>query len=108
MKKLLSILILCTLLIGPVYAEEYIDGRLQQSDAFARDTTYRDNIAIIFGTSGDFGLEFDSANNWLQLGDGTNDFLRVTDDGTTATFAFFGDGSFSANLWAATYGSDSS
>jgi len=72
------------------------------------DSMVLDDIAWKFGTSSDFQLEYDSVNAYLQLGDGTNDFLRVTDAGTTGTFAFLGSASASVNLWAATYGSDSS
>ena len=107
MKKIFSILLAVFLLSWSVSAFAYRPQRTLNTAAMP-ETTFPDDISLIFGTSSDFCLEYDSSNGYLQLGDCTNDFLRVTDAGTTGTFAFLGDGSFSGNLYAATYGSDSS
>lgn len=55
------------------------------------DLTFKDDVAAVFGTDSDFQLEYDSGNGYLQLGDGTNDFLRITDAGTTAGFYVLGN-----------------
>jgi len=51
-----------------------------------------DDYSLIFGTDLNFYLSYDeTTDNRLELSDGTNTFLTVTDDGTTATFAITGD-----------------
>ncbi len=65
------------------------------------DYTFPDDISAIFGTSSDFCLEYDSSNGYLQLGDCTNDFLRVTDAGTTGTFEWIGAATFTGGVTAA-------
>ncbi len=52
------------------------------------DIFLADDKAVHFGDDQDFHLEYDSSNGYLQLGDGSNDFLNLTDDGTTATWDF--------------------
>lgn len=47
-----------------------------------------DDRSFDFGTDQDFRLIYDSTNTRWELNDGTNDFLRVVDGGTTATFTF--------------------
>lgn len=45
--------------------------------------------AFKIGTNNDFQFIYDeTTNDRFEFGDGTNDFLTVTDDGTTATFDF--------------------
>jgi len=87
--KYLLTTLLALFLVTPAFA-----GPNGIRGAFVRkipyDTTMLDDKAWIFGTSSDFHLEYDSGNGYLQLSDGTNDFLRITDGGTTATFTFLG------------------
>ncbi len=89
-RYVLPILVLLVLIPGIAFSQ--IGGGIIGGDTslFTFDRTFADNIAAIFGTDGDFHLEYDSANGYLQLGDGTNDFLQVVDDGATATFTFLG------------------
>lgn len=74
-----------------VSASSYFDINVSGSVAqfYADKIIIPNDISMDFGTSSPFMLEYDSGNAWLQLGDGTNDFLRVVDDGTSATFTFF-------------------
>jgi len=79
---------------GPVLADTYTSGGKDEKVAtltVLTESVHRDNVEAYFGTDKDFEWSYDSANAWLQLSDGTNDFLRVVDDGTTGTFKWFGD-----------------
>ncbi|KKL52965.1 hypothetical protein LCGC14_2280190, partial [marine sediment metagenome] len=97
MKKLLNIFLILLLMVWGSSAFAMRPQRTLDTSAMPV-TTFPDDTALIFGTSSDFCLEYDSVNAYLQFGDCTNDFLRVTDDGTTATFAFLGDGSFTGKV----------
>lgn len=64
-----------------------------------RTSTYfglYDNMYFNYGSDNDFGWLFNGTN--LNLGDGTNTFLTVTDQGTTADFAFTGSATISDDL----------
>lgn len=50
-----------------------------------------DDYSIYLGSDEDFKLSYDeTTDDRLELSDGTNLFLSVTDDGTTATFSILG------------------
>lgn len=65
---------------------------------FPRDIILNNDIAVLFGAASNFHLEYDSVGGYLQLSDGSNDFMHVVDDGTTATFKFFDDIELDGNL----------
>lgn len=49
------------------------------------DTTVTDDSVLSFGTSLDYRVKFNSANNKLEVTDGTNVLMSLRDSGTTGT-----------------------
>lgn len=78
--KLIAILIL--ILPGLAFAGPSLFG--SRSTNYRVDVTLLDDIAIKFGTDSDIHAEFDSGNSYFELGDGTNPFITVSDQGTDA------------------------
>ncbi len=58
---------------------------LEVGDIFVGNDKY-----VQYGDGQEMRSGWDSTNSYFLLGDGTNDFLRVTDGGTTGTFSLFG------------------
>jgi len=57
-----------------------------------------DDAPILYGDGDEMQEEYDGATDKLQLSDGTNIFRTVTDDGTTATFAYTGSSTWSGDV----------
>lgn len=49
------------------------------------ETQMNDDQFLYFGDGNDIGIKWDNTNSRLVLGDGTNEFWHITDDGTTGT-----------------------
>ena len=99
MKKLycfIAVMLLCAFV---AYADNY--------EIHDQGVLIPDDYYLIFGTDSNFYLRYDeTTDNALELSDGTNTFLSVTDDGATATFAITGDLGITGNMSATTYGSN--
>ena len=58
-----------------------------------------DDSPLTLGTDNNFTLQYDeTTSDALELGDGTNTFLGITDDGSVATFTLTGDVDISSQL----------
>ena len=84
MRTLVKYIIPCVvLLLGCICF--WLDPLLAQTNTFIFDTELADDKYMGFGTDADFQIIFDSATGDLEVTDGTNNLLTLSDDGTTGT-----------------------
>lgn len=82
MKKILILLMVC---FGAAAQD-----KLDPADIYGR-YLFRDDIPITFGTDSDFSMVYDEAgDNRLEITDGTNLMLHLTDAGTTGNLVVTG------------------
>ncbi|KKK89482.1 hypothetical protein LCGC14_2732640, partial [marine sediment metagenome] len=89
MKKLLAIFTLFVLMFATTaMAKAPWNTGLRGGGSVSGALTLLDDIDLCFGTSSNICYKWDSANSKLVLHDGTNDFWRIADNGSTGIIEF--------------------
>ena len=93
--NILGIILFSLLCVFSLNAEEYTDGIKQATGwsitsglvSAVDDIRVLDDNWLRFGTSNDFYVGYDeTTDNALEITDGTNSFVKITDGGTTAAY----------------------